>query len=106
MEPWSALDGRTPLRARLRVIFVLHRLREQLSGRHRSFNRVRGILFFFRGLVVLGCRVGRCGLPFYQRNGRPELIRAGPLSPAPSRAGQASDRFYLIRYRLLFIFNL
>eukprot|EP00962_Isochrysis_galbana_P028976 scaffold9214_cov138-Isochrysis_galbana.AAC.1 len=35
------------LRARLRVVIVLHRLREELSGRHRSFNRVRGVLFFY-----------------------------------------------------------
>eukprot|EP00962_Isochrysis_galbana_P020001 scaffold5843_cov125-Isochrysis_galbana.AAC.1 len=31
------------LRARLRVVVVLNRLREELSGRHRAFNRVRGI---------------------------------------------------------------
>eukprot|EP00962_Isochrysis_galbana_P026207 scaffold8111_cov110-Isochrysis_galbana.AAC.7 len=36
-----------PLRARLRVQIVLHRRQNELSGRHRSFNRVRGILFFF-----------------------------------------------------------
>eukprot|EP00962_Isochrysis_galbana_P044066 scaffold16967_cov113-Isochrysis_galbana.AAC.1 len=30
--------------------------------------------------------VGRCGLPFYQREGRSALVRAGPLSPAPGRA--------------------
>eukprot|EP00962_Isochrysis_galbana_P059634 scaffold33345_cov123-Isochrysis_galbana.AAC.2 len=30
--------------------------------------------------------VGRCGLPFYKREGRSALVRAGPLSPAPGRA--------------------
>eukprot|EP00962_Isochrysis_galbana_P006094 scaffold1649_cov134-Isochrysis_galbana.AAC.11 len=31
--------------ARLRVVVVLHRLREELSGRHRLIHRVRGVLF-------------------------------------------------------------
>eukprot|EP00962_Isochrysis_galbana_P050379 scaffold21787_cov122-Isochrysis_galbana.AAC.1 len=31
--------------------------------------------------------MGRCGLHFYQREGRSALVRAGPLlSPAPGRA--------------------
>eukprot|EP00962_Isochrysis_galbana_P007203 scaffold1940_cov112-Isochrysis_galbana.AAC.8 len=35
------------LRARFRVHVILHRRQDELSGRHRSFNRVRGFLFVF-----------------------------------------------------------
>jgi hypothetical protein len=42
---WMAGLALSPAPGSGRVIVVLHRLREELSGRHRSFNRVRGVLF-------------------------------------------------------------